>query len=98
MQGLISDLELLMAAWDAQAQSFESSDMPASALAFRECRRRLGLVLASHVGTLGTRHSDADLISQKGCGRDAAQASREVSDHRSRVRQNQIVLLEFLKP
>lgn len=63
MQGLISDLELLMAAWDAQAKSFESCDMPASALAFRECRRRLGLLLASHVGTSGTRHSEVDFLS-----------------------------------
>lgn len=63
MQGVISDLELLMAAWDAQARSFDSCDMPASALAFRECRRRLGLVLASHAGTSGARHSDVDLIS-----------------------------------
>ncbi|WP_428848995.1 hypothetical protein [Xanthomonas arboricola] len=58
MQGLISDLELLMAAWDAQAQSFDSCDMPASALAFRECRRRLGLVLASHASSVGAHGAD----------------------------------------
>ncbi|WP_243852119.1 hypothetical protein [Xanthomonas euroxanthea] len=53
MQTLINDLEVLLAAWDAQAKIFDSCDMPASALAFRECRRRLSLVLAPHVGIFG---------------------------------------------
>ncbi|WP_115049712.1 hypothetical protein [Xanthomonas arboricola] len=60
MQRLINDLEVLLAAWDAQATNFDSCDMPASALAFRECRRRLGLVLASHAGAFvahGTKAS-----------------------------------------
>ncbi|MEQ7753762.1 hypothetical protein [Xanthomonas sp. WHRI 8370] len=62
MQRLISDLEVLLAALDAQAKNFESCDMPASALAFRECRRRLALVLASHVRHPLTRQSEVNSI------------------------------------
>ncbi|PPT74864.1 MULTISPECIES: hypothetical protein [Xanthomonas] len=60
MQKLISDLEALLAAWDAQATTFDSCDMPASALAFRECQRRLGLVLASHARHPVARQSDVN--------------------------------------
>lgn len=43
-------------------------------------------------------HHDVASELLTGCRHEAAQASREVSDHRSRVRQNQIALLAFLKP
>ncbi|WOB50335.1 hypothetical protein NYR97_02635 [Xanthomonas hydrangeae] len=63
MQRLTSDLEVLLAAWDAQAKNFDSCDMPASALAFRECQRRLGLVLASHARHPIARQSEVNSIS-----------------------------------
>ncbi|PPT93018.1 hypothetical protein XaraCFBP7407_18995 [Xanthomonas arboricola pv. arracaciae] len=58
MQRLISDLEALLAAWEAQAKTFDSCDMPASALAFRECQRRLGLVLAAHAVSFGAHSTN----------------------------------------
>ncbi|WP_407071244.1 hypothetical protein [Xanthomonas arboricola] len=62
MQGLISDLEVLLAVWDAKANNLDSCDMPASALAFRECRRRLGLVLASHARLPVASQSEVNAI------------------------------------
>ncbi|MCE4530390.1 hypothetical protein [Xanthomonas hortorum] len=41
MPSLIHDLHDLLASWKAEAQTFDACDMPASALAFRECHRRL---------------------------------------------------------
>lgn len=60
MQRLVNDLEALLAAWDAQAKNFDSCDMPASALAFRKCQRRLGLVLASNARHRVARQREAN--------------------------------------
>ncbi|MGQ5356684.1 hypothetical protein ACULML_18755 [Xanthomonas arboricola pv. corylina] len=45
MPSLISDLKDLLAAWKAEAGTFDACDMPASALAFRDCHRRLSALL-----------------------------------------------------
>ncbi|MCC4603978.1 hypothetical protein [Xanthomonas campestris] len=48
MPSLICDLEDLLASWKAEAHTFDACDMPASALAFRDCHRRLSALLAEH--------------------------------------------------
>ncbi|CAD0353702.1 hypothetical protein [Xanthomonas hortorum] len=48
MPSLIHDLHDLLASWKAEAQTFDACDMPASALAFRECHRRLSALLGEH--------------------------------------------------
>lgn len=48
MPSLISDLKDLLAAWKAEAGTFDACDMPASALAFRDCHRRLSALLDDH--------------------------------------------------
>ncbi|MBB5734436.1 hypothetical protein FHT09_000135 [Xanthomonas arboricola] len=50
MPSLICDLEDLLAAWKAEARTFDACDMPASALAFRDCHRRLSALLDAHAG------------------------------------------------
>ncbi|MFC7521044.1 hypothetical protein ACFQS6_14810 [Xanthomonas populi] len=48
MPSLIHDLHDLLTSWKAQAQTFDACDMPACALAFRECHRRLSALLDEH--------------------------------------------------
>ncbi|OAX86870.1 hypothetical protein A7D16_17825 [Xanthomonas nasturtii] len=48
MPSLICDLEDLLASWKAEARTFDACDMPASALAFRDCHRRLSALLDEH--------------------------------------------------
>ncbi|KQQ84189.1 hypothetical protein ASF73_16460 [Xanthomonas sp. Leaf131] len=48
MPSLIHDLQDLLASWKAEAQKFDACDMPASALAFRDCHRRLSALLDEH--------------------------------------------------
>ncbi|PPV06827.1 hypothetical protein XBLMG947_2229 [Xanthomonas bromi] len=48
MPSLIRDLEDLLAAWKAEARTFDACDMPASALAFRDCHRRVSALLDEH--------------------------------------------------
>ncbi|WP_115050791.1 hypothetical protein [Xanthomonas arboricola] len=48
MPSLIRNLEDLLAAWKAEARTFDACDMPASALAFRDCHRRLSALLDEH--------------------------------------------------
>ncbi|MBB3800466.1 MULTISPECIES: hypothetical protein [Xanthomonas] len=48
MPSLRRDLEDLLAAWKAEARTFDACDMPASALALRDCHRRLSALLGSH--------------------------------------------------
>lgn len=48
MPSLICDLKDLLAAWKAEAGTFDACDMPASALAFRDCHRRLSALLDAH--------------------------------------------------
>ncbi|CAD1795981.1 hypothetical protein CPBF426_10980 [Xanthomonas arboricola pv. juglandis] len=48
MPSLIRNLENLLAAWKAEASTFDACDMPASALAFRDCHRRLSALLDEH--------------------------------------------------
>ncbi|WP_372161499.1 hypothetical protein ACCP91_17965 [Xanthomonas axonopodis pv. cyamopsidis] len=48
MPSLICDLEDLLASWKAEARTFDAYDMPASALAFRDCHRRLSALLDAH--------------------------------------------------
>ncbi|WP_242628924.1 hypothetical protein [Xanthomonas oryzae] len=48
MPSLICDLEDLLASWKAEARTFDACDMPASALAFRDCHRRLSALLSEH--------------------------------------------------
>ncbi|MBB4131483.1 hypothetical protein [Xanthomonas sp. 3075] len=45
MPSLICDLEDLLASWKTEAETFDACDMPASALAFRDCHRRLTALL-----------------------------------------------------
>ncbi|PKV14523.1 hypothetical protein [Xanthomonas prunicola] len=49
MPSLICALEDLLASWKAEARAFDACDMPASALAFRDCHRRLCALLDDHV-------------------------------------------------
>lgn len=48
MPNLRCDLDELLAAWSAEAGTFDACDMPASALALRECHRRLSALLSAH--------------------------------------------------
>ncbi|AVQ08429.1 TPA: hypothetical protein HH295_04695 [Xanthomonas vasicola pv. zeae] len=48
MPSLICDLEDLLASWKAEARTFDACDMPASALAFRDCHRRLSALVSEH--------------------------------------------------
>ncbi|WP_372393907.1 hypothetical protein ACCQ05_03090 [Xanthomonas sp. NCPPB 3582] len=48
MPSLHCDLEDLLAAWSAEARTFDACDMPASALALRTCHRRLSELLSAH--------------------------------------------------
>ncbi|WP_115529023.1 MULTISPECIES: hypothetical protein [Xanthomonas] len=49
MPSLLCDLEDLLAAWKAEAHTFDACNMPASALALRDCHRRLTALMAAHV-------------------------------------------------
>ncbi|MBL9197230.1 hypothetical protein VB151_12060 [Xanthomonas fragariae] len=48
MLRLIFDLKDLLAFWKAEARAFDACDVPASALAFRNCHRRLSALLGEH--------------------------------------------------
>ncbi|WOB25881.1 MULTISPECIES: hypothetical protein [Xanthomonas] len=48
MPSLLCDLEDLLAAWKAEAHTFDACNMPASALAVRDCHRRLTGLMAAH--------------------------------------------------
>ncbi|MEA9577895.1 hypothetical protein VC218_02865 [Xanthomonas nasturtii] len=49
MPSLLCDLEDLLAAWKEEAHTFDACNMPASALALRDCHRRLTALMAAHV-------------------------------------------------
>ncbi|KTF37200.1 hypothetical protein [Xanthomonas vesicatoria] len=54
MPSLLCDLEDLLAAWQAEAHTFDACNMPASALAVRDCHRRLSALMGTHALTPST--------------------------------------------
>ncbi len=66
MPSLLCDLEDLLVAWKAEAHTFDACNMPASALAVRDCHRRLTALLGAHAlapnpsGTVQSTNDRAD--------------------------------------
>ncbi|MCS3747627.1 hypothetical protein FHY18_003238 [Xanthomonas arboricola] len=65
MPSLLCDLEDLLVAWKAEAHTFDACNMPASALAVRDCHRRLTALVGAHApapsasSTAATRNENA---------------------------------------
>ncbi|USI99047.1 hypothetical protein MUG10_13130 [Xanthomonas prunicola] len=66
MPSLICALEDLLASWKAEARAFDACDMPASALAFRDCHRRLSALLDDHVCQAASPTAELAGLEQQG--------------------------------